>query len=118
MRQLLTIPPRLADEKPAWIWAWLVLLLFCLPAFVYGTVAFDDLRSAYKLPQTPRLSKDLIGEALCLAAVLVLTALCVKLLLGIHRIWEQFAQDFRTDTPPEKRLPPTGSGPGTAASPR
>ncbi len=99
MRQLLTIPPRLADEKTARIWGWLVLALFCLPALVYCLVVGDDLLFSGGLPDTAGLAIDLIGEVLCLAVVIALSVLCVRLLLAIHATWDEFAEGARQPQP-------------------
>ncbi len=96
MRQLLTIPPKLADPNSARIWGWLVLILFCLPGLVYGFVVGYDLLFSGGLPDTSGLAIDLIGEFLCLVVVMTLTFLCVQLLRDIHASWDYFAQDVRS----------------------
>lgn len=96
MRQLLTVPPRLANEPPTKIWGVLVLALFCLPALVYSLVVGDDVLFAGGLPKMAGLAIELFGEILFFAVIVVLTALCVQILFDIHATWDKFAEGVRS----------------------
>jgi len=99
MRQLLTIPPKLADEPPTKIWGFLVLVLFCLPALVYSLVVGDDVLFSGGLPKMKGLATELICEILFLVVIVALTSLCVQLLLAIHETWGRFVEDVRPPRP-------------------